>query len=140
MAISSTQSQIIHRATWAALFAMLLIVVAPLISISLHNARVVDTAAQIQTFHHHEMPAHQNQVEHVHSPGLSMVDHAEACGYCVLLSHVPGVLLFVLWLVYGLLGPPERINPPYITSLYRRVFWLRPTPRAPPVKSAFSLY
>ncbi|RSB60356.1 DUF2946 domain-containing protein [Atlantibacter subterranea] len=118
---------------------MLLILVAPLISISLHNARITDAAPPSHSRHHHEMPMHDSMAEHVHSPGLTMVDHAEACGYCVLLSHVPGILLLALALVYALLRHIGRVNYPAVAVVDPSQIWLRPAPRAPPVASAFSL-
>nr|WP_258567284.1 DUF2946 domain-containing protein [Enterobacter sp. Colony194] len=133
------QSHSTKRAAWAALFAMLLILVAPLISISLHNARITDAAPPSHSQHHHEMPMHDSMAEHVHSPGLTMVDHAEACGYCVLLSHVPGILLLALALVYALLRHIGRVNYPAVAVVYPPLIWLRPAPRAPPIASAFSL-
>ncbi|WP_333891769.1 DUF2946 domain-containing protein [Atlantibacter subterraneus] len=133
------QSHSTKRAAWAALFAMLLILVAPLISISLHNARITDAAPPSHSQHHHEMPMHDSMAEHVHSPGLTMVDHAEACGYCVLLSHVPGILLLALALVYALLRHIGRVNYPAVAVVYPSQIWLRPAPRAPPVASAFFL-
>jgi len=139
VAISSRHAQTINKAAWAALFAMLLIVVAPLISVSLHHARATDPAPHTQPQHHHVMVQHENMTEHAHTPGQPMVDHAEACGYCVLLSHVPGILLLALALVYALLRLVRQASYPCFAALCRSAIWLRPVPRAPPVASALSL-
>jgi len=136
--IGLAQSHNTKRAAWAALFAMLLIVVAPLISISLHNTRITDAAPPSHSQHHHDMSMHSGMADHAHSPGLTMVDHAEACGYCVLLSHVPGILLLALALVYALLSHIGRVNYPPVVIVYHSLIWLRPVPRAPPVASAFT--
>lgn len=139
MTIGLAQSHNTKQAAWAALFAMLLILVAPLISISLHNARITDAVPPSHSQHHHEMPMHDSMAEHVHSPDLTMVDHAEACGYCVLLSHVPGILFLALALVYALLHHIGQASYPAVSVVYPSLIWLRPAPRAPPVASAFSL-
>ncbi|MDU7373711.1 MAG: DUF2946 domain-containing protein, partial [Klebsiella michiganensis] len=100
-----------RRAVWLALFAILLIVVAPLISISLQKD-------PMNGMHHammgmpEGMPSHQMSMthtdasmpEHAHSVPL---DHAEACGYCVLLAHVPG-LIFALVLLLSLMLRRQR--------------------------------
>lgn len=137
MTIGLAQSHNTKQAAWAALFAMLLILVAPLISISLHNARITDAVPPSHS-QHHDMSI-QSGAEHVHSPGLTMVDHAEACGYCVLLSHVPGILFLALALVYALLHHIGQASYPAVSVVYPSLIWLRPAPRAPPVASAFSL-
>ncbi|CCG33837.1 FIG00732463: hypothetical protein [Klebsiella aerogenes EA1509E] len=99
-----SQSALQRRAAWLALFAILLIVVAPLISVSLQK----DPMSAMPGMHHampmgesHDgMSGHEMVMMHgadsASQPAHSMpVDHAEACGYCVLLAHVPG-LLFAL--------------------------------------------
>ncbi|MEX5413326.1 DUF2946 domain-containing protein [Atlantibacter hermannii] len=139
MTTGLAQSHKTKRAAWAALFAMLLILVAPLISISLHNVRIADPAPPSHSQHHHQMPMHDSMAEHVHSPGLTMVDHAEACGYCVLLSHVPGIIFLAVALVYALLRHTGRASYPAVAVIYPSPVWLRPAPRAPPVASAFPL-
>ncbi len=76
-----------------ALFSILLILVAPLISVSLQHDSMNAMAGM-----HHEMnmpmPDHHQmshaQMRHHEIPSQSMpLDHAQACGYCVLLAHVP---------------------------------------------------
>jgi len=36
---------------------------------------------------------------HGDTPHTMPVDHAEACGYCVLLAHVPGMMLALIVLL-----------------------------------------
>ncbi len=99
-----------RRAAWLALLAILLIVVAPLISVSLqkdpmsampgmHHAMMMDSSSANMA----QMPGHKMAMMHstdgaTHTGHEMPLDHAEACGYCVLLAHVPG-LLFALALV-----------------------------------------
>lgn len=127
-------------AAWLALFAILLIVVAPLISVALQKD-------PMSGMHHltmempEEMPSHQMPImhtdasiaEHAHS---MPVDHAEACGYCVLLAHVPGMIFALVLLISMVLrrysAPvfrPERKHWHYFP-------WLYPHTRAPPQQSA----
>jgi len=131
-----TQSAFHHisikrKAAWLALFAILLILVAPLISVSLQK----DPMATMPGMHHDMSMMAEH---HDSAPDVIPVDHAEACGYCVLLAHVPGlILLAVLFLSATLtriyiapLPPPERA--------WRFIPWLYPQTRAPPRQSAFS--
>lgn len=132
-----------RRAARLALFAILLIVVAPLISISLQKD-------PMSGMHHammgmaEGMPSHQmarmhtnvSIPEHAHSMPL---DHAEACGYCVLLAHVPGLILaLVLLLSIMLRRQRVPVSRPERKRWYDFV-WLYPHTRAPPRPSAFSL-
>ena len=94
-----------RRAAWLALLAILLIVVAPLISVSLqkdpmsampgmHHAMMMDSSSASMA----QMPGHKMTMMHstdgaTHTGHEMPLDHAEACGYCVLLAHVPGLLL-----------------------------------------------
>ncbi len=91
-----------RRAAWLALLAILLIVVAPLISVSLqkdpisampgmHHAMMMDSSSASMA----QMPGHKMAMMHstdgaTHTGHEMLLDHAEACGYCVLLAHVPG--------------------------------------------------
>jgi hypothetical protein len=78
---------VLHQHNWkraaalTALFAILLIVVAPLISVSQKDPMSAMPGM------HHDMSMMSMDEHHgdMHTP----VDHAEACGYCVLLAHVP---------------------------------------------------
>ncbi|HBT6275708.1 DUF2946 domain-containing protein [Klebsiella quasipneumoniae subsp. similipneumoniae] len=132
-----------RRAAWLALLAILLIVVAPLISVSLqkdpmsampgmHHAMMMDSSPASMAMMHstdgatptgHELP----------------LDHAEACGYCVLLAHVPGLIfalaLFVAMLLRRIRLPASRP----VLKHWRYFPWLYPETRAPPRLSAFSL-
>jgi len=54
---------------------------------------------------HHDMSMMAEHVGH-HGQSSSMpmpVDHGEACGYCVLLTHVPGLMLALVILLSGML-------------------------------------
>jgi hypothetical protein len=65
------------------------------------------------------------------------VDHAEACGYCVLLAHVPGVMLALIVLLSVVLQR-LRVKPPRQAVSTGTFPWLYPDTRAPPRQSAFS--
>ena len=123
-----------RSALWLALFAILLIVVAPLISVSLQK----DPMSSMPGMHHDmsmlSMDDHHGDMQH------SMpVDHAEACGYCVLLAHVPGVMLALIVLLSAVLQR-LRVKPPRQAVSHWHFFpWLYPDTRAPPRQSAFSL-
>ena len=85
-----------RRAAWLALLAILLIVVAPLISVSLqkdpmsampgmHHAMMMDSSPASMA----QMPGHEMAMTHsadgaTHTGHELPLDHAEACGYCVL--------------------------------------------------------
>ncbi|MGG5839758.1 DUF2946 domain-containing protein [Huaxiibacter chinensis] len=127
------QSDRKRAAALTALVAILLIVVAPLISVSLQK----DPMAGMPGMHHDmsmmSMSEHQGEMSH-----SLPVDHAEACGYCVLMAHVPGVMLALMVIVCVLL---QRlcIRPlPQTVSLWHFFPWLYPDTRAPPHRSAFS--
>ncbi|EMA4140196.1 TPA: DUF2946 domain-containing protein [Cronobacter turicensis] len=135
------QSVFRYRAALLALFAILLIVVAPLISVSLQKdpmsampgmyhempmADMPDTHPKM----HHEMPASQ--------PVSMPVDHGEACGYCVLLAHVPGLLLALALLVSFILQRVRLPVPRPVARHWRFYPRLWPDTRAPPRLSAFS--
>ena len=137
-------ANLMHHSTWkrtaalTALFAILLIVIAPLISVALQK----DPMSAMPGMHHemsmmsehHAMPN-----EHQPAPQSMPVDHAEACGYCVLLAHVPGVILALIVLLCGVLLR-LRITPPRPAVRHWHFFpWLCPDTRAPPRLSAFSL-
>ncbi|EKM0665516.1 DUF2946 domain-containing protein [Cronobacter turicensis] len=135
------QSVFRYRAALLALFAILLIVVAPLISVSLqkdpmsampgmHHEMPMADMPDTHPGMHHEMPAPQ--------PVSMPVDHGEACGYCVLLAHVPGLLLALALLVSFIL---QRVRLPVPRPVARHWHFyprLWPDTRAPPRLSAFS--
>ena len=122
-------------AAWLALFAILLIVIAPLISVSLQHDPINAMPGM-----HHDMGM---MVEHAeqHGDGASLtmpVDHGEACGYCVLLAHVPGLILTLVILLRGVLRLQKK-TPLHPTLTFWLYFpWLYPNTRAPPYRSAFS--
>lgn len=128
------QSALKRAAAWTALFAILLIVVAPLISISLQK----DPMSAMPGMHH-DM-SQMSMAEHHGETSHSMPrDHAEACGYCVLLAHVPGVMLALIVLMCAVLLR-QRVKPPRQAVSHWHFFpWLYPDTRAPPRLSAFSL-
>jgi hypothetical protein len=118
-------------AAWFALFAIALILVAPLISVSLQK----DPMSAMPGMMHHDM----SMMSEHHAGSESMpVDHAEACGYCVLLAHVPGLMLALIVLVCALLQR-LRLRPPRMAAQSWHYFpWLYPHTRAPPRRSAFT--
>lgn len=132
-----------RRAVWLALFTILLIVVAPLISISLQKDPMSGMHYAMmggaEDMSSHQMPLMHTDAsmpEHAHS---MPVDHAEACGYCVLLAHVPG-LIFALVLLVSLMLRRQRasVSRP-ARKHWHDVAWLYPHTRAPPCPSTFSL-
>ncbi|EPP6261324.1 DUF2946 domain-containing protein [Cronobacter sakazakii] len=138
------QSMFRYRAAMLALFAILLIVVAPLISVSLQK----DPMSAMPGMHH-EMPMadmgdmadmHQGMHQERAAPEpMSMpVDHAEACGYCVLLAHVPGLLLALVLLISFILQRVRLPVPRPVARHWRFYPRLWPDTRAPPRLSAFS--
>lgn len=123
-----------HQAQWQriaaglALFAILMIVFAPLVSVSLQK----DPMSAMPGMHH-DMSM---MAEHHSMPESMPVDHAEACGYCVLLAHVPGVILALVLLLCAVLLR-QRLTPPRPTVYHWHFFpWLCPDTRAPPHLSA----
>lgn len=120
-----------RTATWLALFAILLILVAPLISVSLQQ----DPMSAMPGMHHEmSMPMHHDMSSQpVTPPQTSLpVDHAEACGYCVLLAHVPGLMLLVALLVIGR-ALRIRLTPARpVVKQWHFFPWLCPDTRAPP--------
>lgn len=103
---------VLHQRNWkraaalTALFAILLIVVAPLISVSLQK----DPMSAMPGMHH-DMSMMSMDEHHGDMPHSMPVDHAEACGYCVLLAHVPGVMLALIVLLSVVLQR-LRVKPP----------------------------
>ena len=117
-------------AAWFALFAMALILFAPPISIALQK----DPMSAMPGMMHHDMSTMSEHHAHETMP----VDHAEACGYCVLLAHVPGLILALVLLTCAFL---LRISfrPPLMAAQVWHYFpWLYPDTRAPPRLSAFT--
>lgn len=128
------QSALKRTAAWTALFAILLIVVAPLISISLQK----DPMSAMPGMHH-DMSQMSMAEHHGDMPHSMPVDHAEACGYCVLMAHVPGMMLALIVLLCAVLLR-QRVKPPrQVVSHWHFFPWLYPDTRAPPQRSAFSL-
>lgn len=116
-------------AVWLALFAIALIIVAPLISVSLQK----DT---MQMMHHHTPMMDEHHVGH--KPIQMPEDHAEACGYCVLLVHVPGMLSALAVLICAQMLR-LRLQPPRPVIQEKFFFlWLYPHTRAPPQKTTFT--
>ena len=122
-----------QRAAWLALFAMALIIVAPLISVSLQQSPMSAMPGM-----HHEMsmsmpmpmPAHHS------TPDSMPMDHGEACGYCVLLTHVPGLILALCVLLSALMLR-VALTPFLPLVLHWCDFpWRFPETRAPPMTSA----
>ena len=88
---------------------------------------------------YHEMAMMHSTDGATHTGHELPLDHAEACGYCVLLAHVPGLLfalaLFVAMLLRRIRLPASRP----VLKHWRYFPWLYPETRAPPRLSAFSL-
>lgn len=119
-----------RRAVWLALFAIALIIVAPSISVSLQKDPM-----SVMPGMHHAMP---EDAGHHPSPQNMPDEDAGACGYCVLLSHVPGLILTLVVMLYGLLLRVRvRLQRPAV-KLWHYFPWLFPDTRAPPRRSAFS--
>ncbi len=124
-----------RAAAGLALFAILLILVAPLISVALQK----DPLSAMPGMHHEmSMPMHNHDLTSQpdsHQPDSSHslpVDHGEACGYCVLLAHVPGLIFLIVLLVSGHVA---RIRQAIRRQRVRHwIFfpWLCPDTRAPP--------
>ncbi|XTZ39377.1 DUF2946 domain-containing protein [Salmonella enterica] len=108
-----------------ALFAILLILVAPLISMSLQHESMNGM--------HHDMSMSMHEHAAMDNPTQSTpVNHVEACGYCVLLAHVPGVFFLVVLLLVGRLLR-RRVTPARQKKKLWHFFpWLWPDTRAPP--------
>lgn len=120
-------------AAWFALFAIALIIVAPLISVSLQKDPM---SAMPGMMMHHDM-AMMGEHHAGPEPGLMPVDHAEACGYCVLLAHVPGLILALVLLISALLQRSGERAPRPVIQAWHYFPWLYPQTRAPPGWSAF---
>lgn len=59
------------------------------------------------------------------------LDHAEACGYCVLLAHVPGLLFCAGCLLISVILRRVRVLFPCLVLKRRHFFpWLYPETRA----------
>lgn len=128
------------RATWLALFAILLIVVAPLISISLQKDPMNGMHHTMMDMPHDmsssEMTMIQSDATVIQTSHHIPADHGEACGYCVLLAHVPG-LIFALMLLVSLMLRRQRVPVARRVLKYRYdLHWLYPHTRAPPRQSA----
>ena len=113
------------RAAWLALFAMALIIFAPLISISLQQPPMSGMPGM-----HHDM--NMSMPGHHSSPESMPIDHGEACGYCVLLAHVPGLILALCVLLCALLLRVTIVPYPPVVTHWRYFPWLFPDTRAPP--------
>lgn len=120
-----------QRAAWLALFAMALIIVAPLISVSLQQSPMSAMPGM-----HHEMSMPMPMSAHHSVPDSMPIDHGEACGYCVLLTHVPGLILALCVLLSALMLRVATAPFPPLVFHWREFPWLFPDTRAPPVPSA----
>lgn len=118
-----------QRAARLALLAMALIIFAPLVSVSLQQSPMSAMPGM-----HHEMsmpmPTHHSM------PDSMPIDHGEACGYCVLLAHVPGMMLALCVLLCALLLRVTITSFPPLVTHWRYFPWLFPDTRAPPRLSA----
>lgn len=121
-----------RRAAWLALCAMALIIFAPLVSISLQQSPMNAMSGM-----HHEMSMPMSA--HHSAPETMPIDHGEACGYCVLLTHVPGLILALCVLLCALLLRISTPSFPPVVAHWFEFPWLFPDTRAPPQLSAFSI-
>ncbi|MGK9174670.1 DUF2946 domain-containing protein [Yokenella regensburgei] len=126
--------------TALALFSILLIVIAPLISVALQK----DPMSAMPGMHH-DMSSMSMTVQpemaghHDMTPASVPLDHAEACGYCVLMAHVPGLLLALVVLISLILSRIRLSVPRPVLRHWRLFPPLWPDTRAPPHLSAFFL-
>ena len=125
------QSGFQRHAACLALFAILLIVIAPLISVALQK----DPMSAMPGMHH-EMSMPMPMSAHHSAPDSMPIDHGEACGYCVLLTHVPGLILALCVLLSALMLRVATAPFPPLVFHWREFPWLFPETRAPPVPSA----
>lgn len=129
-----------RTAAWLALFSILLILIAPQISTSLQNASM---NAMPGMHHEMSMPMAEHHVmsaggeHHEMPPGgehhkTMPLDHAEACGYCMLLVHLPALLFLAVLLLLGR-ALRTRLTPArQKITLWLCFPWLCPDTRAPP--------
>jgi len=122
-----------RTAAWLALFSILLILVAPQISTALQQ----DPNSVMPGMHHEmSMPmAEHPAMPHEHE--TMPVDHAEACGYCVLLAHVPGLIFLAVLLLLGRAPRTRLTTARQKVALWLCFPWLCPDTRAPP-RACFS--
>lgn len=142
-----------RAAAGLALFAILLILVAPLISVSLqqdpmsampgmhhemgmpmhahHDAASSSNEMSMPMHSHHDV-ASPPMSRHQPSPQSMPLDHAEACGYCVLLAHVPGLLFLVILLLLGRVLRICLVVARQPVQHWHFFPWLCPDTRAPP--------
>lgn len=116
-----------------ALFAISLMIFAPLISVFLQK----DMTKMVPGMMYHHAPMiDEHHVDHklIQIPQ----DHAEACGYCVLLAHVPGVLSALAVLICAqMLRLRFQSSQPVLQK--KNFFpWLYPHTRAPPQNTTFT--
>ena len=121
-----------RTATMFALFAILLIVIAPLISVSLQKDPM-----SVMPGMHHDMSTMSMAGHHEIASTSVPIDHGEACGYCVLLAHVPGLLLALVLLISLVLQRVHLLVSRPVLSYWRFFPGLWPDTRAPPHLSVF---
>lgn len=80
---------------------------------------------------HHDV-ASPSMSRHQPSPQSMPLDHAEACGYCVLLAHVPGLLFLVILLLLGRVLRICLVVARQPVQHWHFFPWLCPDTRAPP--------
>lgn len=155
-----------RAAAGLALFAILLILVAPLISVSLqqdpmsampgmhhemsmpmhahHDDTSPPTEMSMPMHAHHDvasppdemsMPMHAHHdvaTQSMSHPQSMPLDHAEVCGYCVLLAHVPGLIFLVILLLLGRVLRIRLVVARQSVQHWHFFPWLCPDTRAPP--------
>lgn len=129
------QSGYHYNAALLALFAILLVVVAPLISVSLQK----DPMSTMPGMHHGMSMMSEQDAHHQRSaPATMPTDQGEACGYCALFAHVPGLILAIVLLLCAILLRQKSPPPLPIVKHWHFFPWLFPDTRAPPCRSAIS--
>lgn len=128
-------------AAWLGLLAILLLFIAPVISKSLAQARGSDSMmmmhhgmamdmSEMPDMHHDMATTTDNAARQAHHP-MSMMDDS-ACGYCVLLVHLPLDLMTqpLLWSTLQAATQPDvPLFQPVVARFVPRFFH----PRAPPL-------
>jgi len=125
---------------WVAVMAILMLFIAPLVSQTLArtqtSAETPHSAMMMMSGDHEmSMPAHHGMMPMTHSADSNMaVMDPVACGYCVLLLHLPILNLIthplLFWLALRVLPRPARRSPTFFINV--RVF-NDARPRAPPL-------
>lgn len=149
MSLIRTATSRSHLPACLGIFAILMLFIAPVISRSLEHARVgqsettamADCGMDMSAHRHHQPPPEpvgkastqsMTMAMQTGSHNMAMMMDDSACGYCVLLIHVPLLDLASAPLFWSgsLLSRAPPTN--YIFPLFARVIHSESQPRAPP--------